>query len=165
MLAACEEADPTIPTHRVDAADLPFEDRSFGCVVAMLCLHDMNDLEGVAKEVARVLTPGGRFCIALWHPLASAGYFTERTHDSPFLLAGSYLQESHYVDDRARAGLEISIVSIHRPIQAYTNALTNAGLLIEKLVEQPVPDHAITHKGKERWQRVPPFMHIRAVKN
>jgi hypothetical protein len=55
-------------------------------------------------------------------------------------------------------------VSAHRPLQAYTEAVANAGLLIERLREPAVPDHAVRESSSRRWQRLPPFLHIRAVK-
>ncbi len=46
---------------RAEAPPLPFLDRSLGGVLASGVLHFMVDLEGVLREVARVLTPRGRF--------------------------------------------------------------------------------------------------------
>ena len=164
MLAAAHEADPEIETRLGDAASLPFEDGSFDLVVAFMSLQDIEDFEGAIGEAARVLEPNGRFCMAIVHPLNSAGLFEERTADSPFTIEGSYLDSHFYADELVRSGLEITFVSAHRPLQAYTEAVANAGLLIERLREPAVPDHAVRESPSRRWQRLPLFLHIRAVK-
>jgi hypothetical protein len=55
-------------------------------------------------------------------------------------------------------------VSDHRPLQAYADALADAGLLIERLCEPAVPESAVGEERSRRWQRVPLFLHVRAVK-
>ena len=164
MLAAAREADPDLETHHADAAALPFADSTFDCVVAFMSLQDIDDLEGATTEASRVLEPGGRLCIAVVHPLNSAGRFHGDEADSPFTIEGSYLGRSFYADDVARDGLEISFVSAHRPLQAYTEALSEAGLVIERLREPAVPESAISRPRSRRWQRVPLFLHLRAIK-
>ena len=163
MLSAAQEADPHIVTHLADAADLPFDDCSFDCVVAFMSLQDVDDLTGAIREAARVLEPGGRFCMAIVHPVNSAGEFAGDAGDSPFVISGSYLAESFYEDNLVRDGLEITFVSAHRPLQTYTDAISGAGLLIERLREPAVPESAITRPRSRRWQRLPLFLHLRAV--
>lgn len=164
MLAAAQEADPELETHLADAAELPFAVDAFDCVVAFMSLQDVDDLEGAAREAARVLEPGGRLCIAVVHPLNSAGTFEGDAADSPFTIGGSYLERSFYADEITRDGLEITFVSAHRPLQAYTEALSEAGLVIERLREPAVPEFTISRPRSRRWQRVPLFLHLRALK-
>ena len=102
--------------------------------------------------------------MAIVHPLNSAGLFAERTADSPFIIGGSYLDSHFYADELVRSGLNITFVSAHRPIQAYTEAIANAGLLIERLREPAVPDQVVREPPSRRWQRLPLFLHLRAVK-
>jgi SAM-dependent methyltransferase len=164
MLAAANEADADIETHLADAASLPFGDEEFDLVVAFMCFQDVDDYRGAIREAARVLEPGGRLCLAIVHPLGSAGQFEDREPDSPFMVRGSYLEPSYYSDDVARDGLEIAFVSAHRPLEAYVDALADAGLLVERLREPSVPERVITHESSRRWQRLPLFLHTRAVK-
>src|SRR3954454_23200642 len=91
MLAAGREADAEIEMHLADAASLPFDDGSFDLVVAFMSLQDIDDFEGAIREAARVLEPGGKFCIAIVHPLNSAGQFAGDDAASPFTISGSYL--------------------------------------------------------------------------
>jgi SAM-dependent methyltransferase len=164
MLDAARQADAAIETHLADASALPFDDASFDLVVAFMSLQDIDDFEGAIGEVSRVLSGGGTFCMAIVHPLNSAGLFLERTADSPFVIEGSYLDSHFYEDELVRSGLEVTFVSAHRPVHAYTEALARAGLLIERLREPAVPDHALREPPTARWQRLPLFLHIRAVK-
>jgi SAM-dependent methyltransferase len=164
MLAAAQEADPQIETYLADAAALPFADAEFDCVVAFMSLQDVDDLGGTVRETARVLAPGGRLCMAIVHPLNSAGKFEGDAPDSPFVIRASYLDESFYEDNVVRDELEMTFVSAHRPLQAYTDAITDTGMVIERLCEPAAPEGAITRPLSRRWQRLPLFLHVRAVK-
>lgn len=59
-----------------------------------------------------------------------------------------------------RDGLRMTFTSRHRPLEAYFAALESVGLLVERLAE--VPDS--TDPPGDRWQRLPLFLHFRAVK-
>ena len=164
MLAATQQADPELETHLADAAKLPFAENTFDCVVAFMSLQDVDDLDRAVVEAARVLQPGGLLCSAVVHPFASVGQFDGDEADSPFTISGSYLERSFYADELARDGLEITFVSAHRPLHAYTEALSRAELVIERLREPAVPESAISNPRSRRWQRIPLFLHIRARK-
>jgi SAM-dependent methyltransferase len=118
MLEAAQRADQEIETYLADAAALPFSDAAFDCVVAFMSLQDTDNLGGAIREVQRVLEPRGRFCLAIVHPLNSAGTFEGDAADSPFVIRGSYLEESFYEDNVVRDGLEMTFVSAHRPRQS-----------------------------------------------
>jgi SAM-dependent methyltransferase len=164
MRAAAHDADPEFETHLAHVAALPLAANTVDVVVAFMSLQDVENLDGAVAEASRVLRPGGCFCVAVVHPLASAGEFESTKVDSPFTIADSYLQPSYYADRIARDGRELTLVSVHRPLQAYTDALTEAGFVIERLREIGRPDHAITHERSRRWQRLPLFLHLGAVK-
>ena len=160
MIDFATEADPEGDYRVADAAQLPFNDASFGVITAFMSLHDVDDLDGVAREIGRVLLPGGHTCLAIVHPISSAGRFEERRPDARFIIGDSYFEARRYADDIERDGLPMKFSSFHRPLQAYAAALEAAGLLIERLAE--IPDD--TDPPGDRWQRIPIFLHIRAVK-
>jgi SAM-dependent methyltransferase len=162
MVAAARDADPSIEVQIADAAALPFEDASFDCVVAFMSLQDVEDMRGAVGECGRVLEPGGVLCFAIVHPLNSAGQFEGDGPTDPFVIDGSYLAESYYQDEVTRDGLELKLVSAHRPLQAYTDALADAGFVIERLREPPIPEDAYTEPRSRRWMRVPLFLYVRA---
>ena len=164
MVAAARAADAEIDVQLADAAALPFGEAEFDLVIAFMSLQDVEDLEGAIGECARVLDDGGRICIAIVHPINSAGSFVGDESDSPFVIEGSYLQPSYYADNVAWEGLQMRFVSAHRPLQAYTDALSKAGFLVERLREPPVPDRALRTERGRRWRRVPIFLHLRAIK-
>jgi SAM-dependent methyltransferase len=164
MLAAAREAAPAMELQLADAAALPFPDASFGLVIAFMSLQDVDDLPGAVGEAARVLAPGGRLCLAIVHPLNSAGSFTSRTADSPFVIEGSYLDEARTDETFERDGLAMRFVSRHRPLQTYTEALAANGLLIERLREPALPEGGFNGEHSVRWLRLPLFLHLRALK-
>jgi ubiquinone/menaquinone biosynthesis C-methylase UbiE len=164
MVEAAREADPTIETLLGDAAELPFPDGYADLAIAFMCLQDIDQAEGAIREAARVLEPGGRFCLAVVHPLGSAGHFDGYEPDSPFVIRGSYLRPFRYRDVVKRDGLSATFESAHRPIQWYFEALEAAGFLVERLRETEVPEQAVSEARQRRWQRLPLFLHIRAVK-
>jgi SAM-dependent methyltransferase len=164
MVEAARQAGPTIETLLGDAAELPFPDAYADLVVAFMSLQDIDDAEGAIREAARVLEPGGRLCLAVVHPLGSAGRFDGDEPDSPFVIRGSYLSRFRYRDVMERDGLEAAFDSEHRPIQWYFAELEAAGFLVERLRETPVPDSALTEERQRRWQRLPLFLHVRAVR-
>jgi SAM-dependent methyltransferase len=158
------EADPAIEVYVTDAAALPFAAGTFDLVVAFMSLHDVTDLPEAVREVARVLERGGRLCLAIVHPLNSAGKFESEDPASPFTIRGSYLEPFGYADEIERDGLHMRFESEHRPLAAYFDALQQAGLLVEALREPPVPDNAIRYPQNRHWQRLPLFLHVRALR-
>lgn len=121
-----------------------------------MSLHDIDGVEAAVGQAARVLQPGGRLCLAIVHPMNSAGAFTGPASDAPFMIEGSYLAPHGYVDRVDRDGLRMVFTSRHRPLGHYLMALEAAGLLVERLREVP--------GGDLRWRRVPLFLDLRAVK-
>jgi SAM-dependent methyltransferase len=164
MLDAAREAAPEMELHLADAAALPFADASFGLVIAFMSLQDIDDLGGAIRESARVLSAGGRICVANVHPLTSAGAFTEREADAPFVIEGSYLDEFRTDDTFERDGLRMRFVSRHVPLETYVEELTASGLLVDRLREPRLPEAAYADPAGRRWRRIPNFVHLRAVK-
>lgn len=143
-----------------NAAQLPFHAAVSDLVVAFMSLHDIDDLDGAVEEISRILVPGGRLCLAVVHPLNSAGKFEGDRHDrnAPFVIRGSYLQPFRYADDIERDGLAMTFHSEHRSVESYSRALERSGLVIEAIREVTQDDSA------DRWHRIPLFLHIKAVR-
>lgn len=160
LIGHAREADPDGDYRVADAAALPVADASFDIVTAFMSLQDVDDLQGSVREIARGLRTGGRACLAVVHPINSAGKFEDRTSTARFIVRDSYFETRRYSDTVERDGLRMTFTSFHRPLQAYANALEEAGLLIERLVE--VPDS--TDPPGDRWQRMPLFLHLRVRK-
>jgi len=164
LIAAARGLDPSVDIRLADAAALPFNDASADLAIAFMSLHDINAMPAAVREVARVLEPGGRFCVAIVHPINSAGRFETTVADEPasFVIKGSYLGTFDYSDAVERDGLSMTFHGQHRPIESYFMALEEAGLLVEALREPRVPDRVVKSDRGRRWQRVPLFLHLRA---
>lgn len=153
-LARAHESEP-IEALLGDAAALPFRDETFDLVVAYMALHDFDAMPEAVAEAARVLRPGGRLCLAIPHPISSAGQFASPEADAPFIVTGSYVEAAPVTWTATRGGIEVTFHSQHRPLAAYSGALESAGLLIEAIRE-------VRKDG--RWERIPLAMHIRAMR-
>jgi hypothetical protein len=103
-------------------------------------------------------------CLAIVHPINSAGHFEPKAVDTAFLIKGNYLQASRYSDAVERSGLKMTFHSLHRPLESYFVALEEAGLLVESSREPGLPDRAIEAEADRRWQRIPCFLHLRACR-
>ena len=164
MAAHAKEADPHGVVLVADAAKLPLPDACSDLAIAFMSFQDVDDLAGSIHEAARVLTAGGRFCVAIVHPINSAGHFEDLEDTSPFFIPDSYLDAFHYEDRMERDGVEATFASVHRPLETYADALAAAGFLIELIREPAMPDGAGSGTGERRWQRIPMFMHLRAIR-
>jgi len=112
-----------------DAARLPVRGGVADLVVAFMSLHDVDDLDGAVAEAARILRTGGRFHLAIVHPINSAGTFADEpaADVAPFVIAGSYTDTFCYVDGVNRDGLTMTFHGCHRPLTTYARALRAAG--------------------------------------
>ena len=158
MVAYAREADPEGEYVLASGSELPFEDGFADLVVAFMSLQDMDDPEGAVGEAWRVLEPGGRFCLALVHPLNSGGKFETDDEDSPFVIRESYFERRRYVDRIEKDGIVMTFTSDHRSLEGWLRPLAGTGFLLERVREVPG-----THRA--RWQRIPLFLHVRAVKS
>jgi SAM-dependent methyltransferase len=147
-----------LPAVVADAAAVPLRSGCADLVVAFMSLQDIDDLDGAVREISRLLARGGRACIAIVHPLNSAGRFAGEQGDvtAPFVIPGSYLRSFRYHDEVERDGLAMSFHSEHRPLESYGIAFEHAGLAIEAIREVSVDDPG------DRWARIPLFLHLRA---
>jgi SAM-dependent methyltransferase len=136
-----------------DAAELPWAATSFDLAIAYMSLQDVNDLRGALAEIARVLEPGGRLCLAIVHPL-----------NRPPDALEDYFEEHRFAEEFERDGLRMTFESVDRPLEAYTRALSDAGFLIEQLRE-PRPTEALLEQEPRlaKSAKRPYFLHMRCA--
>jgi ubiquinone/menaquinone biosynthesis C-methylase UbiE len=134
-----------------DASAIPLDDGAVDLVVAFMSLHDMDDPAAAIAECARVLEPGGLLCAAIVHPL-----------NRPEERLANYFEHQRAADSIETNGLTMTFESIDRPLEYYSNALEQAGFLIEALRE-PRPDAATVQAEPRlaRAARQPFFLHLR----
>lgn len=126
---------------RGGAAALGLRDGVAVAAVACLVFEHIDDLDGAIDEVARVLTPGGRFLFLLNHPLLqtpNSGWIDDQILDPPeqYWRVGEYLNEAETMEE-VTAGVYVRF--LHRPLGRYLNSLRRAGLVLEEFVEPPPP--------------------------
>ena len=144
-----------------DAASLPVVDGAVATVVMFMVLHDVDDLDGVIREAARVLRVGGWLCVALTHPLQTIGDSTGEDRTGPYLLQRSYFEEKRLTYWAERSGVRVALNTTHRPLSSYIQAICDAGLVVDYFGE-PVPSTQMDLADFEQRCRVPSVVHIRA---
>jgi SAM-dependent methyltransferase len=126
---------------RAPADRLPFADASFDAALACLVFEHIDAVDESIAELARVLRPGGRFSFFLNHPLLQtpgSGWIDDHLIDPPeqYWRIGPYLVESENIE---QVELGVYIRFVHRPLSRYVNALSEHGLVLERMVEPPPP--------------------------
>ena len=112
-----------------DAAALPVAGAAADCAVACMSLRDIDQLEQAVAGAARVLVPGGRLVIAVTRPASTAGKFAPGPDEAarPFVIDGSWFERRALAGTCERDGYTMTFHSWHRPLQACTEALADAG--------------------------------------
>jgi hypothetical protein len=100
------------------------------------------------------------------HPLNTAGSFQAREAAAPFVNTGSNLDPAPAITTIERDGIRLTFHSEHRPLESCIQALAAAGLLTETIREVRAPDEVVARDpDARRWQRIPLFLHMRAIKS
>ncbi len=124
---------------RAGAEALPFAAGSFDGVVVCLTLEHLEPFEPAVHEVARVLAPGGVFCLFLNHPLLQApgsGWIDDHILGEQYWRVGPYLPDDVAMEEVAPG---IRLPFMHRPLSRYINVMADRGLLVERMEEPPPP--------------------------
>ena len=121
---ALAELSDRLSFHEGSVADIPFPDNSFNGVYAVEMLQHVDDLAGTAREVRRVLSPGGRF--------ATSTFFATEAGDAP--LAD--------LIETVESGIDLV-----RPVGEFAQDLKDAGL--EEIEVKPIGEHVWPHF--DRW--------------
>lgn len=66
FVATCIERNPGVDVVEGRAEALPFDDGRFDQVLSQLVLHFVSDPDEAAREMSRVLRPGGRVSACVW---------------------------------------------------------------------------------------------------
>lgn len=133
---------------RCGAESLPFDDGAFDAVVCCLVFEHIDAVDEAIAEVSRVLRPGGRFVFCLNHPLLQtpgSGWIDDQILEEQYWRIGSYLVEQATVEE-VEKGVHIRFV--HRPLNRYVNAMSDNGLLLERMIE-PAPPAGFVARAPE----------------
>jgi SAM-dependent methyltransferase len=149
LVRYAQEADPDGAYAVADVTSLPFGETTFDAVVSFMVLQDVERYGRAIEEAERVLRPGGAFCVALVHPLTSAGDWESDDLDSAFVVqnyCGRFALERPLADR--------TVTQHHRPIGDYLRTLDAAGFKLETLQELPT--------RRRSPGRIPVFLDLRA---
>jgi SAM-dependent methyltransferase len=134
------------------ATCMPFPGDEFDLALAFMSLITVDDVRPAVRETARVLAPGGCFCVAILHPL-----------NRPDAAMADYFREHRVSEKIERGGVPMVFDDAHRPLSAYTDALADAGFVIEQLGEPRLGDSAAATAPVPlaNAARKPYFLHLR----
>ncbi len=158
-----------------------FEDGSFDVVAAFMVIMDVEDYESLFREVGRVLKKDGRFIFSITHPCFElkdqeggqvGGWIYpegERHQDKAL-----YFSVDKYFDsgkpekvpwNMERIDTPFETVSYHRTLTEYTHALTEAEMVISRLLEpKPTEEGLEKHPWMKTCLRVPHSIIFEAIK-
>jgi SAM-dependent methyltransferase len=116
---------------------LPFADATFDDVIASLVMHYLRDWDPTLRELRRILMPGGRLIMSIYHP--TTAYCIER-------LGGrrpNYFAPYSWIEEWTMGGQTQAMEFWMPPLHAMSDAFTVAGFRISVISEpQPVPEAA-----------------------
>lgn len=174
LIALAKKESPAIAYHVGSAENLtPFKDEYFDKVLIVLAIQNIEHVQKVLSETARVIKRGGTFHIVMNHPAFRIPKRSSWAYDEKegvqFRRIDQYLSESREAID-IHPGMKDSpqTVSFHRPLQYYVKALMKAGFVIDRFEEW------ISHKDSDSGPRakaenrarkeIPLFLYVRARK-
>ncbi len=165
-LARAEWAHPRVTFCRAAIEQVAFPPARFDLVVSSLVLHYVDDYTGLVSRIAEWLAPGGVLVYSTEHPI-----FTARLPGDGWVLddAGRRARWSldRYADEgpREETWFVPGVRKVHRMLATLINALVDAGLVVERIVE-PIPSEEWlhTHPLASDERRRPTFLLVRARK-
>jgi ubiquinone/menaquinone biosynthesis C-methylase UbiE len=153
LIQKAKNESPEIPYFIANAEDLSFaKDKVFDAITCVLALQNMQDLEKVLLECARVLKKNGRLIFVLNHPAfripkRSSWGWDEKEKIQYRRLDGYLSMSREKIDMSPGRGSENVTWSFHRSLQDYMKALAGGNFAITKIEEW------ISHKKSEKGAR------------
>ncbi len=146
--------------------DHGIESSQYDLIVSSLCLHYIEDYEGVIVKIVQGLKPGGMFAFSVEHPVCTASI-----KDQLWCEAADGTKRHWILDDYRCEGLRKTawfvegVTKYHRTTETYVNGLISQGLTLIRLLEPAATNEAIAKRPDLADQaRRPPFLLIAAVK-
>ncbi|TGK02119.1 methyltransferase domain-containing protein [Leptospira selangorensis] len=123
-----------LPVVLGDSAELPISDHSVHLAYSTFTTTDWENLERSAKEIFRVLAPGGRYIDIGVHP-CFYGAYAEPLSQGEILQKPGY-NKSQFIEPNLLKGTVRSKVGAwHRPVSDVINTFLAAGFKLVKVVE------------------------------
>lgn len=135
------------------ADDLSFlKAQSVDVVVSVLAIQNIENMDGVLKECARVLKPNGRLLFVMNHPAfripKESGWGWDEKMKQQYRRVDRYLSEmTARIEMHPGADKTIKTVSFHRPLQFYFKKFFKNGFAVTRFEEW------ISHKKSQKGPR------------
>lgn len=174
LITIAKQESMHITFHVGSAEELSMlKDKSFDKAVIVLAIQNIEHINKVLSETARILKKGGTFHIVMNHPAFRIPKRSSWEYDDKqkvqFRRIEQYASESRESIDM-HPGMKDSpqTLSFHRPLQYYFKLLGKAGFAVDRLEEW------ISHKSSDSGPRakaenisrkeIPLFLYLRAQK-
>lgn len=139
--------------HQQDACALTLPPGACETVVMNMVLQDIPDYMGAIRGATAMLAPGGDLIATILHPCfeESASLWPDKR----------VVETREYFAEYARPQTFATL--FHRPLSAYINALLDAGLTLERMVEPRLAPDDPAARENSRDAHVPSFLalHLR----
>jgi SAM-dependent methyltransferase len=161
LVRHARDADAASSYVVADGAAVPCTTGAFDLVVAYNSLQVVSDMRGTVQEGARLLRPGGHLCATVSHPAMDLGRFVQSGSEMTFTIRPAYFDRRRVEDTLEMNGLSVTCRGWTYTLEDYVVAFEHAGLVVEAMRE---PRPSTTAGEFERWQTVPLFLMVRALK-
>lgn len=149
-------------------------ENDFDGASCLMAIQNIKDLEAVFREASKVLKPGGTFVVVTIHPAfriprqSSWGFEEERK--LMYRRVDLYMSplDIPILSNPGAGARSEKTWTYHRPLFAYVNALSNAGFVIDGMLElvsdrESKPGPRSRAENRSRME-IPMFVALRAVK-
>jgi ubiquinone/menaquinone biosynthesis C-methylase UbiE len=153
-----EEAEPLgiVYVHDDAQALATVADAAFDGVLCNMALVDIPDLDAALQSVQRILRPEGWFVFTITHPCfqTPASWWEADADGTTQRVVRAYFDEGFWRSDNPH-GVRGQVGAYHRTLSTYVNALAEANLVLERLLEPQATGHIA--------ERLPGYAEVPAV--
>ena len=139
-----------------------FDAAAFDAVVSFMALMDGPDFRGAAREIYRVLRPGGDLAFSITHPCyhtAGLGWIRDAEGNSLKLTVANYFAQEPQLTYWRFKGVPpdeaspFAVPRFPRTLSEYVNALIEAGFVLRRLSEpRPTAEACAGRPWLQRWR-------------
>jgi SAM-dependent methyltransferase len=137
LRVARERAGVGVDLVQADATELPFGDGTFDAALSAFTHTDVDDFEGLLREAARVLRPGGRLVYVGLHPCFVGPHSRFPAAAGVPALHPGYRERRRYTEAPGVSpeGLRARVGAVHLPLGDLVQAFLDAGFRLERFEE------------------------------
>ncbi len=163
--AKADTDSETVDYVRADLDGVDLDPDSADLVFSSLALHYVRDLPRLLASVVAAMAPGATLVFSVEHPIYSApssqAFETSASGDRIWPL-DNYLVEG----ERVTSWFVDGVVKEHRTVATYVNAVVDAGLALDRIVEWgPTPDAVAVDPELTDDLHRPWFLFVRATRS